>query len=74
MAAIAIHVPNGFKYLLPCEDNAGIGSKEYKGTVFKSGKIDFLPALKYLPPALFYFQSLKRHTRSRNGNSLYCFK
>jgi len=31
MAAIAIHVPNGFKNLFLCEDIAGIGSKEYKG-------------------------------------------
>jgi len=47
MAAIAIHVPNGFKNLFPCKDNAGIGSKEYKGTVFKTGKVYFFPVLKY---------------------------
>jgi len=44
MAAIAVHVPNGFKNLCPCEDNAGIGSKKYKGTVFKTGKVYFLHA------------------------------
>ena len=60
MAAIAIHVPNGFKYLFLCEDNAGIGSKEYKGTVFKAGKRYFLPILKYPALALPYFQSRKR--------------
>ena len=36
MAAIAIHVPNGFKNLFLCEDIAGIGSKEYKGIIFKT--------------------------------------
>ena len=60
MAAIAVHVPNGFKYLLTCEDNAGIGSKEYKGTVFKAGKVYFLPVLKYFALVLPYFQSPKR--------------
>ena len=60
MAAIAVHVPNGFKYLCLCEDYAGIGSKEYKGTVFKAGKVDFLPALKYSALVLPYFQSRKR--------------
>ena len=50
MAAIAIHVPNSFKNLRPCEDNAGIRSKEYKSAVFKTGKAHVLPVLKY--PAL----------------------
>ena len=50
MAAIAIHIPNSFKYLCPCEDNIGIGSKEYKGVVFKPGKADIFPVPKY--PAL----------------------
>ena len=59
MAAITIHVPDGFKNLCLSEDNAGIGSKEYKGTVFKTGKADFLPALKYPVLMLFYFQSRK---------------
>ena len=36
MAAIAIHVPNSFKYLWLCEDNVGIGSKEYKGIVLQN--------------------------------------
>lgn len=60
MAAIAVHVPNSFKYLCPCEDNAGIGSKKYKGIVFKAGKVDIFPALNYSVLALPYFQSRKR--------------
>ncbi len=60
MAAIAIHVPNNFKNLCLCEDNAGIGSKEYKGTVFKTGKVYFLPVLEYPVLVLPYFQSRKR--------------
>ena len=59
MAAIAIHVPNSFKNLCLCEDNAGIGNKEYKGTVFKADKVYF-PVLKYPALALPYFQSRKR--------------
>lgn len=41
-------------------NNAGIGSKEYKGTVFKAGKAYFLPVPKYPALALPYFQSRKR--------------
>jgi len=36
MAAIAVHVPYGFKNLCLCKDNAGIGRKEYKGIIFSS--------------------------------------
>ena len=46
--------------LCPCEDNAGVGSKIYKGTVFKAGKAYFLPVLKYPALVLLYFQSRKR--------------
>ena len=60
MAAIAVHVPNSFKYLLLRENNAGIGSKKYKGTVFKAGKTYFLPVHKYPVLVLSYFQSRKR--------------
>ena len=63
MAAIAIHVPNGFKNLFLCEDIAGIGSKEYKGTVFKAGKVYFLPVPKYPALVLPYFQSRKKECR-----------
>ena len=59
MVAITIHVPNSFKYLCPCEDNAGIRGKEYKGTVFKVGKVDFLSVLKYPTLVLSDFQSRK---------------
>ena len=59
MAAIAIHIPNSFKYLCPCEDNIGIGSKEYKGVVFKPGKADIFPVPKYPALVLSYFQSWK---------------
>ena len=74
MAAIAIYVPNGFKNLCPCEDNAGIGSKEYKGIVFKAGKVDFFPAPKYPALVLPYFQSRKgQHGSGHNlqGFNLY---
>ena len=57
-----------------CKDNAGIGSKEYKGAVFKAGKVDFFPVLNYSVLALPYFQSRKKHSRNRNRNSLYGFK
>ena len=30
LTTITVHVPNSFKNLRPCEDNAGIRSKEYK--------------------------------------------
>lgn len=55
----SIHVPNGFKYLCPCEDNVGIGSKEYKGIVLKAGKVYVLSVLKYPPLVLSDFQSRK---------------
>ena len=47
MAALAIHVPNGFKYLWLCEHNSRIGSKEYKGAVFKACKVYLFSILKY---------------------------
>ena len=47
MAALAIHVPNSFKYLRLREHNSRIGSKEYKGTVFKAGKVYLFSILKY---------------------------
>ena len=64
MAAIAVHIPNSFKYLCPCEDNAGIGGKEYKGTVFKPGKADVLSVTQYPTLVQYDFQSRKR----QNGN------
>lgn len=59
MATIAVHVPNSFKNLCPSEDNARIGSKEYKGAVFKAGKADVLSVTQYLTLVLSDFQSRK---------------
>ena len=72
MAAIAVHVPNSFKNLCSCEDNTGIGSKENKGAVFKTGKADFLSVLKYPALVLPYFSSRKR--QYRNGGNLHVVK
>lgn len=73
MASIAVHITNGFKNLCLCKDNAEIGGKKYKGTVFKAGKVYFFSVLKYPALVLLYFQSRKRHSRSMDRNSLHGF-
>jgi len=49
-------------------------ARNTRGTVFKAGKVDIFPALNYSVLALPYFQSRKRHSRRRDGDSLRSFK
>ena len=50
MAAITVHIPNGFKNLLLREHPARRGRKISKCPIFKAGKGNVLPVPKY--PAL----------------------